>query len=252
MNNEVKKAIISLSLFTSLLTMAGCGKEAECDIEGSHIHKYKSNQGIERYIEGESESTYSFGSNTYYRTDDYITLDEESEKIYKVVSDKSLVGIEDNKSLLFDISDNLKDYYEFKYYYYETEYHTHYYTDGDGKQHSYTTSEEVKKYKWTTDPDHRNLTGDKRIITHVFYGYNVVKGENGNYTVIEGGPVDDIRLLIEMGYKYVDNSIYHEMEREDYLYKIGLYGHVSDEDLRPVYVIEDDEYILYDEYVLKR
>ena len=48
MNNEVKKVIISLSIFTSLLTMAGCGKEADCDIEGSHIHKYKSNQGIER------------------------------------------------------------------------------------------------------------------------------------------------------------------------------------------------------------
>ncbi len=252
MNKEIKKAIISLSVFTSLLTMAGCGKEAECDIEGNHIHKYKNNAGIERYIEGESESKYSFSGNIYYRTNEYLTLDEESQKIYKVVSDKSLVDIKDNEELLYSISDNLKDYYEFKYYYYETEYHTHYYTDGDGKQHSYTTSEEVKKYKWTTDPHHKNLTGDRRIITHVFYGYKIVKDKNGKYKTIEGGPVNDIRVLLEMGYDYVDNDIYHSIEREDYLKKIGLYNYVDSDSLKPVYIIEDGAYILYDDYILKR
>lgn len=251
MNEEVRKSLISLGIFLNILLTSACGKTIDCNIETNHMHVYKNNYGITRYIDSEDETVHNINDYVYYRTDDYVELNDENKDIYRMISNKGFISIADNEEKLCEISDSLKDYYEFRYYYYETETKTHTYSDGDGHVHTYTTTEEVKKYSWTTNPNHSRLTGEKRIITNVFYGYKIVKDKNG-YKVISSTPVDDIRLLIEMGYDYVGKSIYNTMNREDYLKETNLYGHVNESDLKDVYVLVDGEYVLYNEYILRR
>ena len=248
---EIRRVLASLGIFINILSLAGCGKTIDCEIEGNHAHLYRSSQGIERYIPGEYDSIGSSNGRIYYKTDDYVEINDDNKAFYDYILKRKLISISDNERLLCEISDSLRDYYEFEYYYYTTEYTTHHYIDGDGNPQSYKTSETVRKTDWTTDMNHSNLTGNKEIMTHVFYGYKIV--HNGSeYKLIKSGPVDDIRLLIEMGYDYIDSNIYYSKNRDSYLKAIGLYGTIDESELKPVYVIVDNEYVLYQEYILER
>ena len=252
MKKDIRKSLISLGLFINILLTSGCSKTVDCNIEGNHIHKYRNSIGIERYVLGEKDYVHNINEYIYYRTDEYVKLDSENEQIYRIISVDNLVSIDDNKEKLYVLSDNLKDYYIFEYYYYVTEYDTKTVKNADGSTSTEIEEKKVKKYDWTTDPHHKNLTGDKEVMTNVFYGYAISYKDGVGYRVIKGGPVDDIRILEEMGYKYVSSNLYSSMERDDYLKKVGLYKHVKNSDLKPVYVIDNGEYILYSEYVLKR
>ena len=115
MEKEIKKALISLGVFINILLTAACGhKTVDCDIEGKHRHKYRSDIGIERYISSEYDYVHNINDYTYYRTSDYVMLNEENEQLYSMISSNSLISIDGNKELLYNISDNLKDYYKFE------------------------------------------------------------------------------------------------------------------------------------------
>ena len=186
MENDIKKSLISLGLFINILLASGCSKTVECDISENHMHKYRSSIGIERYVSGEEDYVRNINDNTYYRTNEYVELNSENEQLYRIISNNDFVSIDDNRELLYNISDNLKDYYVFEYYYYVTEYHTKTVRNADGSTSTERTEESVRKYDWTTDPHHENLTGDKEIMTNVFYGYTITYKDGVGYRVIKG------------------------------------------------------------------
>ena len=47
------KGVAFALVLVSPLALTGCGKEAECLVEESHAHMYRSNLGYVRYIEDE-------------------------------------------------------------------------------------------------------------------------------------------------------------------------------------------------------
>ena len=50
---------------------------------------------------------------------------------------------------------------------------------------------------WTTDPNHKNLTGRTRLCHHIYYGYKVVYNHAGNMCFDKSEPVDNIYDLPE-------------------------------------------------------
>ena len=214
MNTKIRRKFISLILSLQVLLLAGCTKNVNCDIKDKHIHVYTNEYGIDRYVSGEREYVGGVVSDRYYRTDEYLLLNEENEKLYKYLSDQNLVSIIENIDVLNSISSNLHDYMEYQYKYNRT------YTTTDGKGH--TTVHTTPAYSWTTDPNHSRLTGKERVMTHVFYGYNVVKNSNGKYELQKSGPVQDISLLLDMGYGYISNSIFSDICLIDYYKELGI------------------------------
>ena len=213
MSKEFKKRFISLVLSLDVLLLAGCASKVDCDIEGKHMHKYTNEYGIERVSSGESDYIGGYNSIRYDRTNDYIEINSENEELYKFISNHNLVSIEDNYDEILAFQNGLYDYLEFQYEYEES----HIMPMGKGFMVYYST-----EHDWTTNREHSDLTGETRIQTHVFYGYNIIRNEKGKYKLQKSGPVNDIDLLIQMGYTYIDSNLVTEMVKNDYLREIGI------------------------------
>ena len=243
MNKNIRRRIISLLLSLNILTLAGCAKKVDCNVEGDHIHVYTSSDGINRYVKGENETVGKYGKSVYTRTDDYLGLNSDNRDLYYFISSHNLVNIEDNLDSLRLLESNLRDYYNFEYYDVNTEeYTTTKYSFGDRIEE--THKRDVKTYYWTNNPHHSNLTGKYHVSTHVIYGYNIVRNSKGHLTIQKSGPVQDIDTLIQMGYKYVDTSLYQSMNRNNYYKSIGLTNYNPNNE---VYVREsDNSYSQYD------
>ena len=213
MKKEFRTKFISLLLSLDVLLLSGCSSKTECNIDGKHMHEYTNEYGIERYINSEKDYVGGYLGLRYDKTDNYIELDEENEKLYKYISDNDLVDILSNYDELISFQSSLYDYLEFQYSYQQT------HIMPSGKSFiMYSTTE----YRWTSDPNHSNLTGKTRIQTHVFYGYNVIKNDKGRYKIQKSGPVNDINTLIQMGYKYIKSDLVEEMTKSEYLSLIGI------------------------------
>ena len=78
LNVNVKK-FLSLSGVVLVLvgSLSGCGKKADCNVNGSHAHLYKNEKGYVRYIDKEY-LTYE----GYARNEEYKDI-EGSEELYK-------------------------------------------------------------------------------------------------------------------------------------------------------------------------
>ena len=221
MSKEFKSKLLSLMLSLDVILLAGCGNKVDCSIEGKHMHEYTNEYGIERVSSGESDYIGGYNSIRYDRTNDYVEINSENEDYYKFISNHNLVNISDNYNEIVGFQSNLHDYLVFRYSYPQV--HTSY----NGKSYTtYTTTE----YAWTTDPHHSSLTGATRVMTHVYYGYNIVKKSNGKYKLQKSGPVNDIDLLIQMGYTYIDSNLVTEMVKNDYLKEIGIMEDTDDYD----------------------
>ena len=228
MNKEFKKRLLSLLLALNTIIVSGCVKNIKCDVKDEHMHVYTSEMGIDRYAKGEKEYL-GDGNKRYYRTEDYVSIDNNNKDEYNLISNNNLVSILDNKDILFELSNSLRDYYQFEYYTYEdSEYTTTTYRLGN--QYQEVHRKKTKKYNWTTDPNHSNLTGKYTVNTHVFYGYNIVRNSNGKYELQKSGPVDSIELLIEMGYKYVDVSLFTSMRKAAYYKQLGISNYTINDD----------------------
>ena len=220
MNKGLKRRLISLLLTLNVLFMAGCAKKVDCNVQGDHMHIYTSEDGLKRYVKGEREYN-TENDRTYYRTEEYEVLDDQNEiDLYTFISKKGLIKIEDNLETLKKITSNLKDYYIFEYYTINTSTYTttesHF--DYDIKK---THEKRTKEYSWSTNPDRSNVTGKYSIVTHVYYGYNIVKNGRGKYTLVKSNGVNDFNLLIEMGYKYISTEICTTSHLEPYNKSIG-------------------------------
>ncbi|MBR4178980.1 MAG: hypothetical protein IKR57_06510 [Bacilli bacterium] len=214
MSKEFKSKLLSLMLSLDVILLAGCGNKVDCSIEGKHMHEYTNAYGIERYIDSENEYVGGYYNLRYDRTDSYIELTNENEELYKFISRNDLVNIEDNYDKILAFQNDLYDYLEFQYSHEES----HIQLDSKGDMHIKTTTE----YDWTTDPYHSSLTGRKRIITHVYYGYNIIRNSRGKFKLQRSGPVQDINLLVQMGYKYISSNLVTAVNKNDYLREVGI------------------------------
>ena len=223
MNRDFRIKLISLILSLQVLTLSGCGK-SNCNIEASHVHEYVSENGITRYSMSEKEKIGGFSSPIYYKTDNTIVLNDENIKKYKLISSNDLISINDNIDVLREITSNLNDYYLFQYKYVVHVSDPVYSINADGLPILIGYNEyDEDRFDWTSDPNHKDLTGEKKIMTHVYYGYRIVDNK-----IERSGIVDSLDLLIEMGFGYIGPSIYKEMEKDKYLKEIGLYGIYDD------------------------
>lgn len=188
---KVRNIILAGLTVTSLFLFNGCAKTVKCDIPESHAHSYVSAESFDRYVVSEDEYIGVF--DRWIRTSDYIIVDKEMEDLLQFVNSQGLFKISDNQVKIDGIVSLQSDYVEYRYKYTETKY----ITIGKRRQPIIST-----KYSWTRNSSREGLTGEERNVHHMYYGYKVVKDENGVYQMIRSPYVDSLSDLPE-GYDYI-------------------------------------------------
>ena len=182
--NSLRGVALALVL-VSPMALTGCGKKAECNIDGSHAHMYRSNLGYVRYIEDEH-----LRFDGYDRYDDFIRIDGE-EDLYKFLKKKDLLRIDDNLENILSKQTEDEDYIEYRYKYTYMQPIPH--TRKIGKTTTtYFTYIPHTRYSWTSDPNHSRLTGETRLCHHMYVAYKVEKNDKGKYVLIPSEYVEDL------------------------------------------------------------
>lgn len=207
-NLNLKKMVklrgVPLALAATVLatSLTGCGKKAECDVEGDHAHLYTNEEGYEAYYNKEY-LTYD----GYERQEEYIPLTEEEVSLYKFLDKKDLISLDDNLDTILAQQEQNQDYVEYRYSYRKTI---------RRKVGKVWTHRVVTRYSWTSDPNHENLTGETRLCHYLYQACNVYKDEYGKYVVIPSEEVDDISELVG-NYTYVKKVFYKVVNIENNL-----------------------------------
>lgn len=197
---SMKGLALLLVATTCTTSLAGCGKKADCDINGKHAHLYTNEQGYIRYIPEEYMSYEG-----YTRNDEYISI-EDQEDLYKFMDKKNLLKIEDNLDVILEQQDKNTDYIEYRYRYIWMQPIPH--TMRVGKTTTtYFTYMSQPRYSWTDNPERAGLTGDTRVCHHVYTAYKIEKDDDSNYVLIPSQDVDDIREVMDE-YPYVKEKFY--------------------------------------------
>lgn len=108
---SLRGVALALVFTTTATCLAGCGKKAECNIDGSHAHLYTNEEGYIRYIDKEY-----LRYEGYDRSDEYVSI-EGSEDLYRFLDKKNLMKIEDNLDLILAAQEENVDYVEYRYKY---------------------------------------------------------------------------------------------------------------------------------------
>ena len=211
-----------LSGLLSVVLLSGCGEKSDCELPTRHVHRYikeiNSEIVVDRYIDSEKLSYDGFNW-----TPEYIEINKNDEKLYKLITKKDLINGIDNFDYLYNIMANHHDYLMFYYEYYTTEVYTT--TDEDGHVEMHT--KRVRHDGWHSNPYDSDNTGDVRLYHHRYSGYRIVN-KNGNF-VIESSPlVDDIRYVLE-DYPYFNDYCVHEVY-EKFKFKRSELKNLSPED----------------------
>lgn len=208
-NFKLRTKLASFALAMSLTSLTGCTKTVDCDIEEDHAHVYVDNEtGIKRYIESEKVES----SDGEARTDEYILLDEMTEKI----CDNNLCLKEENIDALEKLVNNYypkREAYVYDYiygYYYGYSYG---YNPMNGKiENCYRRQEGYHwDYEWQ-EISMNEYTEDKvRDITYEYKFYKI--DENGKLVSKCFNSLDDI----EKDYIYFKkNDLIVKIISEDY------------------------------------
>lgn len=197
----LQKIIASGLIITNLLSFSGCSKTIPCDLQGEHAHYYISDENFGRYIVSEKSSTSGLN-----RTENYTFIDSEEEKLLNFINKNDLFEINANKDTITNITSTQSDHKEYRYkFVYSTLVPVLHF---NGKNTYYTyISTPTTGYSWTSDPNHSNLTGEERVCHYLYYGYKIIKNEQGEYDLIKSNPVDNINDLPE-NYKYIQKTFY--------------------------------------------
>ncbi len=196
---RLKGAALALVMVTPF-ALTGCGKKAECNVDGSHAHMYKNESGVVRFIEKEN-LTYE----GYTRYDDYISI-EDQEDLYKYLTKKDLMRIDDNLDYVVNTQEAQHDFTEYRYRYTHLQPIPHFRKIGKVTS-TYFTYIPVTRYSWTSDPNHSRLTGETRLCHYVYRAYKVGKNEKGKYVMIESPYVEDLREVMDE-YPYMKKEFY--------------------------------------------
>ena len=194
---DIRKLALALALVTPL-TLSGCSKKADCNISVPHAHKYVNEMGFERYINREN-----IRYDGYDRCEEYRVIEGE-EDLYKFLTKKDLLRIDDNLELINSIQESQDDYIEYRYSYTHLQPIPH--TRKVGKTTTtYFTYIPRTRYSWTSDPNHSRLTGETRLCHYVYVAYKIEKNEKGKYVLIPSEQVDDIREVMDE-YPYISKK----------------------------------------------
>ena len=97
MKKNVKNKLLSLFLsLSTILTMSGCNRKINCNIDDMHVHLYRSDVGFTKYSSSELDHLPS----DYYRTDDIVYVTPYEFKYYEYLSKNDFLHIETNYDLL--------------------------------------------------------------------------------------------------------------------------------------------------------
>ena len=225
--NKIKKIgiITGISLGTvgiitaSTFLIKNYLRKSDCNLPYSHLHVYEYKYGdIETVFHSERINLHGFKW-----TDRVESYGEDDLDRINYMEDKRLVSVYRNMDYLVDYMENNSDYEEYEYWYEKKE--IDYYVDETGKRVMSSSGnvrpvyKYVKKYDYTTDIDHNNLTGDARTVHTKYYLYKIDKNNDGKFTMNKSELVDDITdsELVEY-YPYF--RIGDFSKKEYYKYKI--------------------------------
>lgn len=199
-HSTLKKIIALGFLAVSLFTFSGCAKTIPCEIEGDHAHYYVNSQNIGRYII--SEKSYIGRLN---RTDEYIKVNEEEKEFINFLNKKKLFNVEANREGIDNYVATHGRYLEYEYEDEDLECHVSYDEDGNA-DYTYTW---VTYYRWTDDANRKDLTGDERLCTQVYFGYKLEKQPNGSIKVVRS-PYSyySIDEMLADGYNHIKDDFH--------------------------------------------
>lgn len=198
---RIKKSGVALLICGSVL-LTSCGKEAECQIDEYHIHKYTDEAGYTKYVESEKLTLGEFN-----RNDEYILISKEEEEYYKKVNKAKLLLASNNYEMINKLLEENNDYLEYEYR------HTYITYMMSGKVMIPITH---VSYNWTTDKNDSRLTGKVRIIHPMYQAYDIKKDENGKLVVVVSDIVDNLYDVIDE-YPYIRKDDVKETVLDDTL-----------------------------------
>lgn len=212
--NKIKKigiiTGISLStvgiIATSTFLIKNYLRKSDCNLPYSHVHIYKKNyEDIETIFDSERINLHG-----YTWTDRVETYGENDLDRIHFMEKNNLVSVYRNIDYLTNYMEKNSDYDEYEYSYMKREVS---YYDSEGKAHYHY----VRRYSYSNDIDHSNLTGDARTVHTKYYLYNITKDDNGKYVMNKSNLVDDVTdpELIE-NYPYFRVGDFSKKEYYDY------------------------------------
>lgn len=196
---RVKNIVLGSLIVSSVFLFSGCAKNVECDIEPLHAHRYVSENYLDKYVVSEKEHIGSWG-----RLDDYILVSKEEAELIDFINDKDLYEIESNKEEINNIISTKEDYIEYRYAYTYNQPIPHHRKVGNITTVYYTYIP-VTHHSWTSNPNHSRLTGEQRVVHHVYQGYKIITNEKGKYKAIGSEYVEKLEDL-PSEYKYVKSN----------------------------------------------
>ena len=210
---KVRNAIICGFTILSMFLFSGCAKNVDCNVEDMHAHIYANESGIVREVMSEREHIGDF-----FRTDEYVVVDKEMSDLIEFENDEGLYKIADNIDVIEGITSVKEDYTEYRYSYITMLSIPHVVRAGNSTIVTYTHVP-VKKYSWTTDANHSRLTGEERIVHHMYKGYKIVTDGLGNYEIVESELVDDLKDL-PSDFNYVKEDFCVNVDLKDKTHEI--------------------------------
>ncbi len=185
-------------VLSECLILNGCNSKNEtgCELNFDHAHRYVNEEtGLSLYAKSEishysanSVSSHSSFSNklAFDWTEDYTTDEkylEDSE-----VSQRRMLIIKDNVEALIEDEKNNIPYLEYEY---------------EDTRHYWVKNVPLssKRKRFTTDSNHKNLTGRIRDVSYQYVGHGFIEDENGKLQ-FEENVVETVEELIENSDKY--------------------------------------------------
>ena len=212
MKKNVKNKLLSLFLsLSTILTMSGCNRKINCNIDDMHVHLYRSDVGFTKYSSSELDHLPS----DYYRTDDIVYVTPYEFKYYEYLSKNDFLHIETNYDLLKRYFPKISDHIEYEYMYKEL-------VSSENVKDEYNNIVDVKekyeiRFAWTPIVSDEVLTGNQRTITYAYMGYKIFYDENRNEFDYElSGYYDSIDSLIQAGYTHIRiNTFARQVDKND-------------------------------------
>ena len=210
---NIKKMLALGGVVLTLVTTTACSKKADCSIPTFHAHKYVSQEGFVRYLPEEWEEYEG-----YQRQEEHKELRESQRDLYRYFDQKDLLRIDDNIEQIKAAEERNQPFIEYRYSYIYLSPVPIIIPTGKTTIVTFTFIP-VRHYSWTNDPNHANLTGEKRYCTYSYTSYKIEIDEHGNRVLIpclEHANIidykDEYPYIKKDFYKVIDATKGHEAE----------------------------------------
>ena len=206
---RIRNFIINGLLITSIFLFSGCTKNKE--EKTFYAYRVINNDSfIELVISDNFKEMYTDS------TINYIKIQEEDKNLIEYERQEGLIRIDSNRNKIKEIISNQNEHIEYEYEFIWKQKVEHF-VDGKKIATSYVPKTE---YRWTTNSNEDNLTGNKRNVSYCYYGYKVVLDENNNYVTVRSDLFSNFKDLPKE-FTYIKSIFYEKIitelkpERED-------------------------------------